>query len=160
LFRVEELFFVERDGAWAVALRPDLKGAKLAVGMTLVAGLRRWTVSELHPAPAGLEGARLDGAEQLTRGLILRPSTEPMGDAEYKAAAVFLVRVARACRRTVDLEGVLANITSRRVAGAIGEAEARAVAKTAVLVRHLVDHGATGEELDQAAAALDLKEEM
>jgi hypothetical protein len=160
LFRVEELFFVEREAAWAVALRPDASGAELKQGSTLVAGLRRWRVSELHAAPAGLVGARLDGEALLTRGLILRPSDEPMSDAEYKAGAVFLVRIARACGSAVDLEGLLADITRRRVSGEIDEGEARAVAKTAVLVRHLVDHGATAEELARVAASLGIGDEL
>lgn len=159
MFRVEELFFVERDHAWAVALRPDQPGQRLSLGAVLVSGLRRWKVAELHDAPAGLVGARLDGGEALTRGLILRPIDEPMGAAEYKAGAVLLVRLARACRH-IDLDGLLARVGDLRARGAIGEIESRVVAKTAVLVGHLIEHGATAEELNAAAAAFGIKDEV
>lgn len=160
MFRVEELFFIEREHAWAVALVSDIPGKQLTLGMTLVSGMRRWQVTELHAAPAGLLGARLDGPDPITRGLFMRSADEGMGNSEYQASAVFLVRIARACRRTVDLEGVIAYVKARRETGTISEVEARAVAKTAVLVRHLVDHGASAEELDAAATALNLKDEV
>lgn len=159
MYRVAELIFVEQDGAWATSLRPATSDQpKLTIGTVLVAGMRRWTVSAIYDAPKGFVGARLDGRARLTTGLIVRPTNEAVGDHEYQAAAVLLVRLARAFR-AVDLEGVIARCAAAHATGQAGD-EVPAVAKTALMAKHLVESGATDEELTRAAIAIGLGDEV
>lgn len=161
MFRVDELFFVESQAAWAVALAPDLPTRKLEVGDELLAGQRVWKVTEIHPAPLGLVGARLDGPSLVTRGLIMRPRHETMGDLEFKAASVLLVRLARAMR-AVDVDGILVRLEKKHMtvdAEDLTAAE-RALAKSALMAKHFIQHGATDEELTIAAKTIGIGGEL
>lgn len=158
MLKVAELFFVEHLGAWAVALLPSDPAIALKLGDRLLAGMRSWTVGELHPAPAGLIGARLDGAERLTVGLILRRAGDPMSDAEYRASATLLVRLARAAR-AVDLDGLIDRIAAEADSDAVSPAHA-ALARTAIMTKHLIDHGANGDTLFLLAEELGLQGEV
>lgn len=166
MFRVEEIYFVEASGFWAVSLKPDVpERPALEVGDELVAGMRRWRVNEILEAPPSLVGARLAGTALITRGLIMRPSKEPMGAIEFKASSILLIRLARAFR-AADVDGVLKLLADRaRAKGGDGhemhlDPADRAIAKTALMGKHLVESGATDEELAEAARAIGIGGEL
>ena len=156
MFQVEEMFFVETQKAWAVALRPATPDCRLVAGDALVAGMRRWEVTEIHSAPVGLIGARLDGPSRITRQLIMRRVGDPIGDVEFKVWAILLVRLSRAMR-TIDVDGILRRLEHQ---GETLSPVDRAIAKSALMGKHLVEHGATDEELTAAAAVLGIGNEI
>ena len=160
MFRVVELYFVEHENAWAAALGSNRPDQKLEKGMMLVAGMRRWEVTEVHEAPAGLHAGRLEGAHRLTKGLVLRPTSEALGEEEYVASCRLLVQLAYGMR-AVDLPGLLAALAAARAADAdkVGP-HVRAAAKLAVLVQHVVEHGPTDAELNATARELGISEQV
>lgn len=157
MLRVSEVLFVEREPrGWAVAFEPDgAHPGALRVGQVLVSGMRRWTVAEVHDAPRGLVAGRLAGDHPLTRGLLVRPVEERMGDAEFKAGARLLVRLARAFR-SVDLDGMIARVSE--LPDRTSPANA-AVARAALLGKHLVESGPTDADLTAAARAFNIDDE-
>lgn len=158
MYRVKDIVFVEADKAWATALDPDGVSKPLEVGAVLVSGVRRWKVIALYPGPGRVVGAKLEGAALLTQGLIIRPDDEPMGAVEYHAAAILLVRLARAFRN-VDLDGVV-KFHEAIHAQKLITADAPGVVKTALFAALLVENGATAEELADAAKVLGLDGEF
>jgi hypothetical protein len=157
VLRVSEVLFIERSASWAVALEADGPEQRLEVGQVLVHGSYRWRVAEVHEAPNGLLAGRLDGVRALTRGLIVRPADEPMGDAEFRASMVLLVRLFRALR-DVDLDGLVARLAETRSKDS--SSPLIPLAKSAVLAKHVQEHGASLTDLDAAARVLGIGDEL
>lgn len=161
MYRVQEFAIIalrttdEDVLGWAVSLLPDIEGrAPLEPGVELVSGIRRWKVTAVSPFKSGRVGAKLEGNHPLTRGLILRPAEEPVGELEYKACAILLVRLARAFR-SVDIE----KIREMALSGSPTPA-AVATVKTCTFALALVNRGATDEELTAAAVELGIGDEV
>lgn len=155
MYRVNQVAFVE--GTVAVALEHDRAGPVLAVGSELIAGTRRWKVTQVtETGVSGQVAAKLEGPS-VTIGLVLRLSTESMGLYELEGAARLLVRLARAFR-AIDLEGVVKWYES--ISDVPITPDAIAVVKTALFAKLLVNGGATKEELDEAAKALGINDEL
>ena len=156
MYRVQALDLVDGHGV-AVMLEPDTPGRPpLTVGTVLLGGMRRWRVDEVFTTEAseGRVAVRLSGPQPLTWGLILRPEGEPMGQAEYLAAARVLVRLARAFRH-VDLHGIAQVHARLHLEGKVA-ADRDGVVKTALMGIQLVDGGATDDELAAAAVVLGI----
>lgn len=161
MLKVEE--FVQVEGAWAVAFRPDLPSRPpLRKGLELRSGMRSWTVTEVHEAPAGLVACRLEGPDRITIGLFLRPADEAMESIEFAAYMRLLIRLSRAFRH-IDLPGLAGKLRAMRSATDISQQDAlflQALEQNALIGGSLVQGGATVAQLDQAAGLFDLVEEL